>query len=121
MHLIQERVLGVCNDVVDRHHMPNGLKQVSLALGNVHEWAVRKSNALCHSSDQSFKADDKVVDLLCLLVVEVAHHLEDIEEEGLPVAEENDAFDAQELEEGAEGFKFVLRCHVEQDQAIERQ
>lgn len=52
-------------------------------------------------------------------MIEQTGHLQYIEEETLPVGEEDDALDADELEEWFEWLKLLLGSHVEENQPVE--
>jgi len=104
--------MRIINNIINRNYLADTLEEVGFAIDH-DEWLITKSNSLCNSSNHHFKTDDKVVELGCLLVVEIPHHLQNIEKEALPVREEKNRLHTYELEERLEWLQLVFSCHVE--------
>lgn len=78
--------------------MTNGLEEISLPKFNAYKWLIWECKTLSNSCNHDFKTNNQVVDLLCFVMIEIAHCLQYIEKEWLPIWEKDDALHTDEFE-----------------------
>ena len=97
------------------------LRVISIFSCTFQKRSIIKGEALSDGSKDHFYGNYQILSEISRFSIEKVHFQKYCEDAGLPKREEKDGFDAEELRKGRKWLQTFLRCHIEENQAVERE